>query len=166
MEGLRGSVDQYALVAWLVLLALVLLSLVWQFLLWRRQARALRLQRQLSRDADGLTILEALERYQADVRDLKLKADELFKQNRDLEARNQLSLKKIGLIRFNPFGDTGGDQSFALALLDDHDDGIVLSSLFGRSESRIFAKPVKNGQSKYALSTEEEQAICQASLMR
>ena len=65
-----------------------------------------------------------------------------------------------------PFGDTGGDQSFALALLDEHDDGIVLSSIFSRTESRLYAKPVKSGKSKYTLSAEEEKAIIQAALVR
>jgi len=64
-----------------------------------------------------------------------------------------------GLIRFQAFQNTGGDQSFALALLDAHGDGFVLSSLFGRDESRVYCKPVEAGKSKYALSKEEQNAI-------
>ena len=57
-------------------------------------------------------------------------------------------------------------QSFALAVLDERGDGFVVSSIFGRAESRLYAKPVKAGKSKYALSDEEEQAIVQAALVR
>ena len=63
------------------------------------------------------------------------------------------------MIRFNPFEDTGSDQSFAIALLDDRLDGIVLSSLHGRGTTRLFAKPVEGGESKHALSDEETAAI-------
>jgi hypothetical protein len=63
------------------------------------------------------------------------------------------------MIRFNPFEDTGSDQSFAIALLDDARDGIVLSSLHGRANTRLFAKPVENGVSRHTLSDEESQAI-------
>ena len=62
-------------------------------------------------------------------------------------------------MRFNPFSDTGGDQSFSIALLDGAGDGLVISSLFGRAETRVFAKPVENGTSRHTLSSEETDAI-------
>lgn len=71
-------------------------------------------------------------------------------------------LSKIGLIRFNPFSDAGGDQSFALALLNRESSGVVISSLYGREMSRMYAKPVEKGASRYQLSEEERQAIEQA----
>ena len=70
-------------------------------------------------------------------------------------------LQKVGFVRFNPFSATGGDQSFALALLDDKDSGIVLSSLHSRDTTRLYAKTIKNGQAEtgYELSKEELKAI-------
>ena len=76
-----------------------------------------------------------------------------------MEQRTRGSLQHIGLVRFNPFEDTGSDQSFAIALLDDRKDGIVISSLHGRANTRVFAKPVENGTSRHALSNEEANAI-------
>jgi len=76
-----------------------------------------------------------------------------------IESRSQRSLQHIGMVRFNPFEDTGSDQSFAIALLDDRRDGVVISSLHGRTNTRIFAKPVANGTSAHNLSEEEAQAI-------
>jgi hypothetical protein len=76
-----------------------------------------------------------------------------------IEQRTRRSLQHIGLVRFNPFEDTGSDQSFAIALLDDRRDGIVVSSLHGRANTRIFAKPVADGTSSHNLSDEEAQAI-------
>lgn len=71
-------------------------------------------------------------------------------------------IQKTTLLRFNPFRDTGGDQSFSLALLDNEKNGIVLSSLYGREINRVYAKPIKNGESQYQLTGEEREAIKQA----
>jgi hypothetical protein len=76
-----------------------------------------------------------------------------------IDDRTRRSLQHIGLVRFNPFDDTGSDQSFAIALLDDRRDGIVISSLHGRANTRIFAKPVTDGGSPHHLSEEESEAI-------
>lgn len=76
-----------------------------------------------------------------------------------IEGRSRRSLQHIGLVRFNPFEDTGSDQSFAIALLDDARDGLVISSLHGRANTRLFAKPVTDGASSHTLSDEEAQAI-------
>ena len=72
------------------------------------------------------------------------------------------TVRNVGLVRFNPFPDAGGDQSFAIALLDAEGTGIVFSSLHARTDTRVFAKPVQGGRSKYALSEEEQDAIRQA----
>lgn len=72
------------------------------------------------------------------------------------------AIQRVGLVRFNPFDETGGDQSFAIALLDQHGNGLVLSSLHNRTETRVYAKPIEGGQSRYTLSNEEEQALNQA----
>jgi hypothetical protein len=79
-----------------------------------------------------------------------------------LEIMTSLSSQKISIVRFNPFGDTGGDQSFSLAVLDAHDSGYVLTSIHGRQGTRVYVKPVDFGKSKYTLSAEEQQALDQA----
>lgn len=66
------------------------------------------------------------------------------------------------LIRFKAFENTGGDQSFALALLDEMGNGFVISSIFGREESRVYCKSVQAGVSNYPLSQEEKEAIQKA----
>ncbi|HST04575.1 MAG TPA: DUF4446 family protein [Chloroflexia bacterium] len=72
------------------------------------------------------------------------------------------SVQHVGLIRFNPFQETGGDQSFALAMLDGRGDGVVISSLHSRAMTRFYAKPIKGGASPVSLSDEEAQAVQQA----
>lgn len=87
---------------------------------------------------------------------------ELETEYKRLAITNSLASQKISIVRFNPFGDTGGDQSFSLAVLDAHDSGYVLTSIHGRQGTRVYVKPVDFGKSKYTLSAEEEQALSQA----
>lgn len=79
-----------------------------------------------------------------------------------LERKGHTHFQRMGVVRFNPFSETGGDQSFALALLDKNDSGVVLLSLHSREGTRVYAKPIKNGKSKYELSKEEVKAIEEA----
>ncbi len=66
------------------------------------------------------------------------------------------------MVRFTAFDDPGRDLRFAIALLDEESNGLVLSSIFGRSESRVYAKPIVRGESSYFLSDEEKAALVQA----
>jgi len=92
---------------------------------------------------------------------------ELFEISNKIHALAQRSIHKVGIIRFNPFKDIGGDQSFALALLDGKDSGIVISSLHTREGTRIYSKPVMKGESeKYTLTEEEKQAIKMATAIK
>lgn len=73
--------------------------------------------------------------------------------------RTEHGLQHVGIVRFNPFDDTGSDQSFVIALLDANRDGVVISSLHGRDSTRVFAKPISGGTSIHQLSSEEADAI-------
>lgn len=76
---------------------------------------------------------------------------------------NKKHLQKLGFKRYNPFTDTGGDQSFTAALLDDLGDGIMISSLHSRENTRLYAKKVEGGKvSAQTLSSEEQEVIKQA----
>ncbi|MDP4001418.1 MAG: DUF4446 family protein [bacterium] len=77
----------------------------------------------------------------------------------DLTLLNKNNIQKIGMVRFNPFDDTGGNMSFALALLNNHGDGVVVSSLHGREGTRIYSKSIEAHASKSKLTDEEEEAI-------
>lgn len=81
---------------------------------------------------------------------------------KELENFSPSTVQKIATIRFNPFKDTGGDQSFSVALLDGKNNGVVISSFYGREGSRTFAKPIEKGTSKYELLAEEKEAIKKA----
>jgi len=86
----------------------------------------------------------------------------LDKRLEKIETSSRVHFQKIGLVRFDAFSGTGGQQSFSLALLNKKNNGFVLTSLFGEGRSRVFAKEIKNSKSVRSLSEEEKQAISQA----
>ncbi len=96
------------------------------------------------------------------VEEVDRRLTELDAEYERLAITNSLASQKISIVRFNPFGDTGGDQSFSLAVLDAHDSGYVLTSIHGRQGTRVYVKPVDFAKSKYSLSVEEQQALSQA----
>ena len=79
-----------------------------------------------------------------------------------VEAQIPYLVQHIGVVRFNPFADKGGDQSFVMAILDDRADGAVISALHSRVDVRVYAKPVVGGQSTYTFTAEEKDAIARA----
>jgi len=93
------------------------------------------------------------------VKNLEKKVDILSKDLAEMKEKNKLHIQKVGIIRYNPFGRVGGDQSFSIALLDEKNNGFVLTGLFASEGNRVYAKPVKDGLSNYSLSDEEKQAI-------
>src|SRR3989338_10056293 len=78
---------------------------------------------------------------------------------KNLENISEKTFQKIGVIRFNPFDNLGGNQSFVIALLDRQNNGFVISSLFIKDGNRVYAKAVQKGLSEHSLSDEEKQAI-------
>ncbi len=90
---------------------------------------------------------------------IESKIEKISGEIKKIKEGDKLSIQKTAIIRFNPFSGVGGEQSFSLALLDGNNDGVVVTSLYTRTNSRVYGKPVKNGQSEYVLSEEEKQAI-------
>lgn len=144
-----------------VLIVLVAALAVGIALLYRSQTMLRRRLRRLLTDGEGVG-LDAIAADLEKIDRLGERVDALNALQRDLERTGQRAIQRVGVVRFNPFTDTGGDQSFAIALLDTLGNGLVVSSLHGRADTRVFAKQVRGGRSKHQLSTEEEDAIRQA----
>ncbi len=108
---------------------------------------------------NGNNLDEMLKKYLDDVKEIKKDNSEIkayyIKLDRDISE----CIQKIGTVRYNAFTDVGGDLSFAMALLDREDNGIVLNGIYGSESSNIYAKPLRNGKSTYQLSEEEKYAI-------
>ena len=184
MESFRVFYGAYGAEMWLGLAVALVVALLWLLIVQVRSIRAARRYRTLTQGADGANLEQALHRHIAQMDQFQEHLRAATQQQAQLEGRltaetqrlndqaQQMaqylgerlarSLCRVGVVRFNPFPDTGGDQSFAVALLDGHDDGIVLSGLHSRAGCRVYAKPVAGGTSTYNLSQEEQRAIQQS----
>ena len=99
-----------------------------------------------------------------DIIHLKTAKDKTEKDLTQINEKLKKSIRGLETIRFNPFPDQGSNQSFAIGLLNEEKDGVVISSLYSRERMSIFAKPIKNGKSEYELSEEEKEALSKAEI--
>jgi hypothetical protein len=145
------------------IIAVVLGGVIVLWIVWLHRQLSLARAAVKALTPPGLAKLEAQVRATSgDARDALTRIDRLSRRCEALHDQLQTSLQHVGVVRFSPFRDTGGDQSFAIAILDHFANGIVLSGLHNRSDTRVFAKPVQEGQSSYTLSKEEQEAIALA----
>lgn len=108
---------------------------------------------------NGKNLDEMLKIYLSDIEAVKKDNKEIKNYYTKLDSDIASCVQKVGLVRYNAFKDVGSDLSFAIALLDANDNGVVLNGLYGSESSNIYAKPIKNRKSTYQLSDEEEYAI-------
>ncbi len=87
---------------------------------------------------------------------------EIVKRIDVIDDNDRRHIQKVGLVRFNPFSELGGDHSFCLAILDDRDTGVVITGLHTRDRTRVYMKDIKNGKSSLELSAEEKKAVVNA----
>ena len=138
-----------------------LFSLVLVILNFSRTSKIIRKYKRLMRGADNKN-LESMLNNQLDSIESVLKKLMIWSMPIRLISRLNLSTQHVGVIRYNAFDYMGSDQSFSIAMLNEYGDGFVITSLYGRNTSTVFAKPIKNRQSDYPLSNEEQEAIRRA----
>lgn len=135
------------LVGWLFILS---------FFFWRLSSH----YNKLTKGVSEKSMREVLERLIKD-NDVEKKDIEILKSYCDkIEKEGKIHIQKVGLVRFNPFKDTGGDQSFILSLVNANDTGVIISGLYSRSGTRWYAKKVSGGKGvEHELSDEEKAAL-------
>jgi hypothetical protein len=142
------------------ILVIELIALILSLFLLIRLARINKQNKILFSGKDAKSLESVILTHAQELKDMDKEIQELFEVSNKINKLALHSLHKIGVIRFNPFKDIGGDQSFAIALLDGKNSGLVISSLHTREGTRVYTKPVTKGESKkYPLTEEEKQAI-------
>jgi hypothetical protein len=132
----------------------IILLVIWLILLERRIAR-------LVAGSDARSLEDTINKNQTELATLFAFREEVLLELAKVDKRIKKKLHGVKTLRFNPFQGTGsgGNQSFATALLDEEGDGVVISSLYSREKMSIFAKPVKNRVSEFELSEEEKEVL-------
>lgn len=147
----------------IIFLSLVLLLMTVLFIYLLSELKKIKHKQKLLFSGEKVSSLESVILAQvSQIQDLERAVAQL--KDADQRIINQMSyaLQKIGVLRFNPFGDVGGNQSFAIALLDNHNSGVIILSLYSRDGVRVYSKAIKEGVSEYTLSEEEKKVLTMA----
>lgn len=151
----------------IVILLICIVLVVWVIVLTVFLLRMIGHYNRLTKGISIHGLKEILEEILRTQNGLVNEKERLNKELQKLAQDGTLHIQKIGLERFNPFSDTGGSQSFTLAILDGHDNGLVMTSLYARTGNRWYVKEVQLGKGKeYDLSKEELNAIHKAQVFK
>lgn len=158
MENLIEYVksDSFLLISFILNIALIICVAISIIFMIRIHKKYLSFMNRLG---NGNNLDEMLKKYLEDVKEIKKDNSEIKAYYTKLDSDIASCIQKVGLVRYNAFRDVGSDLSFAIALLDREDNGVVLNGLYGSESSNIYAKPIKNGKSSYQLSDEEKYAL-------
>jgi hypothetical protein len=156
--------DITALIWIVALTVLVIVGIVWVLDLHSRLRRLQSRYNELfATDAEeDANLTAAMGNLASRLADTTARTERLVARTEQIDAALAHTIQGMGLVRYRAFQDTGGDQSFSLALADGEGTGVVVSALFGRGATRVYAKPVQAWLSPKPLSEEEEAALDQA----
>ncbi len=155
-----GNINEIYIVFGLLVAAIV--ELIWILILHVRLSNYAKSYKRFTGGRKGESLDKLLSSYLNTVEENVDKVTGFEERMGKLEKRMEFSLQKVGIIRYNAFTGMGSDQSFSIALLNQDDDGVVITGIFGRDDTVTYAKPIEGGNSRYKLSAEELQAIDRA----
>ena len=161
MENIINSIGLNNL---LLILSIIVIVLLIAFLLVLGKVISLnkKYKRFMKKLGSSENLEEDLENYMYRVDRVEKQNADILNQINGLDKDLESCVQQVGIVRYSAFQDTGSDLSFTLALLDEHDNGVVFNGIYSREMSNIYAKPVENGNSKYTLSEQEQEAIKRA----
>ncbi len=148
--------DNFLLISFIINIILIFVTVINIIMLTKTNKKYLKFMKQLG---NGSNLDEMLRDYLKDVKEIKQDNSEIKAYYTKLDSDIASCIQKVGIVRYNAFRDVGSDLSFAIALLDRNDTGVVLNGLYGSDSSNVYAKPIKGGISNYQLSEEEKYAL-------
>jgi len=159
MSASIGFISENQDLLTLALLAVSFLLIIWNALLQKESSRLKKNAKILFAGKKASDLEEVLLGQIEKSKELEQAVVSLKDMDQRVIKALSYAVQKVGMVRFNPFGEVGSNQSFALALLDNYNSGVIILSLYSRDGVRIYAKPVEAGKSEYQLSKEEAEAL-------
>lgn len=154
--GLINNFQGYIIVTLLVLVLILVIMLIIAF----KSLNSLEARyRKFMRGVDNKNLEELVIGYLDNIDKVREESQEMKELYNNLSSKLKSCVQKVSVIRYRAFEDVGSDLSFSIALLDENNDGVLITGIYGRNESTTYAKPVDRGMSRYDLSQEEQQAL-------
>lgn len=146
----------YLIIFSIISLIIAIISLVISYKIYKKY------EKNMNKLGEGKDFSEMIGKYVSQVEKLNKRDDQIIEVCNNINEELAHCIKKVGLYRYDAFGNTKNNLSFALALLDRNNNGVVINSIYGQDSSNVYSKEIKKGTSKYNLSEEEKEAINKA----
>lgn len=162
MQQVLDIFQEYNIYITAVMAIIILLLFIMVIVLFNSVSKVEKRYRKLMRGINNKNLEELINTYLDKVDSSLLIAEEAREISSAMKAQLGKCIQKFAVIRYKAFEDVGSDLSFSIALLDDKNDGIILTGIYARYESTTYAKPIDKGISRYDLSEEEEKVLKEA----
>lgn len=159
MDSLIKILSEYQIYIVIVLCIIVIILFIMLIISIKIISRLEDKYRKFMRGVNNKNIEELVIGYLDKIDDVKKKTEYMNELYKSMEQRLKGCYQKMSVVRYRAFEDVGSDLSFSVALLDNNDDGLILTGIFGRNESTTYAKPIDKGISRYELSEEENKVL-------
>lgn len=164
LSMLQDYVMQHLEMVLLIIVALLLVTSMAFIAVNIKLSAAIKRYRELARGMDNVNLEELLDEYMSSLKDVCCEMEELSQKVRGLELEGGKAIKKVYCQRYDAFPGSGGELSFSVSFLNQENSGVVLTSIYGRDENRVYLKPVTQGNCRYNLSPEEKEVIEKAKI--
>ncbi|MEW8957050.1 DUF4446 family protein [Clostridium sp.] len=162
MENVIEMIKDFSPYIIIGLSIIIILLLILVILIFNSLGKLESKYRRLMRGTNNKNLEDAIIAYLDKVDNANDIANECNKRIDYIDSKVKGCLQKVAVVRYKAFEDVGSDLSFSISLLNENNDGVILTGIFGRNESTCYAKPVDKGISRYDLSDEEQQALKEA----
>lgn len=155
MEVFLGTINGFAPYIILGMGIIIVLLFIMVIILFKSIGKLENKYRRLMRGTNGRNLEEMLLEKVDSIEEAKEVSQKVISEYERLEEKMKECIQKVAIMRYKAFEDVGSDLSFSIAMLDDKNDGVILTGIYGRQESTTYAKPIDKGISRYDLSEEE-----------
>ncbi|OOM75856.1 DUF4446 family protein [Clostridium sp. BL-8] len=163
MDTLINTINGFMPLLTLGMLIIIILLFIMVIVLFKAVGRVETKYRKLMRGTTNNSLEEMLLERLKNIEDAKEASEEALQECKRLEIKMKDCIQKVAIMRYKAFENVGSDLSFSIAMLDDKNDGLILTGIYGRQESTTYAKPIDKGISRYDLSEEELYVLNEAS---
>lgn len=163
MSNVTSTINSFIPFIIIAMAVIIVLLFIVVIILFKAVGNVENKYRKLMRGASGKNIEQMLNARIEDIDNANLNSERALKAIDNLNEKMKGCVQKVSIVRYKAFEDIGSDLSFSIAMLDDNNDGIVLTGIYGRQESTTYAKPIDKGISRYDLSEEEIAVLNEAS---
>ena len=139
--------------------AILLVFFIWNICLSYNLSKIKKRTRSFFASSEAKDLEEIIYKQIKKTSEIDCAIKKIIEDNKKIKSNLSECIQKVGVVRFNPFNDVGGNQSFVIALLDNSLNGVIIQSLYSRDGVKVYSKEIKEGKPEYALGKEEEEAI-------